>query len=225
MAFENMALEIENGPDAARPSAADQRPLRASAVVLAAGLSRRMGQQNKLLLPMAGEPMVRRAVGRVLEAGFAEVVVVLGHAAEDVSRALGGLAVRSVFNAAYASGQVSSVRAGLGALSEPVEAVMICLGDQPLLSSADLRAVLAAYAARPHGSILVPFRGEQRGNPVVIDWQSAGETLARGINFGCRNFIDQHPDRVYRWPAPSDHYVRDVDEPADYEALLAVPLL
>jgi molybdenum cofactor cytidylyltransferase len=215
--FENMALEIDGGSGAPEPG----RRLRASAIVLAAGLSRRMGQDNKLLLPMGGEPMVRRAVGRVLGAGLVEVVVVLGHAAEDVSRALGGLAAQSVLNAEYASGQVSSVRAGLGALSEPVDAVMICLGDQPLLSSSDLRAVLEAYAARPHGAILVPFRGEQRGNPVVIDWQSARETLERGTHFGCRHFIDQHPERVFRWPAPSDHYVRDVDEPADYEALLA----
>lgn len=194
--------------------------LRASAVVLAAGLSRRMGPQNKLLLPMEGEPMVRRAVGRVLGVGFVEVVVVLGHAAAEVGQALAGLAVRSALNADYASGQVSSVRAGLAALSEPVDAIAICLGDQPLLTIADLRAVLDAYAGRPHGSILVPFRGDRRGNPVMIDAGSARETLERGTNFGCRHFIEQHPERVYRWQAPSDHYVRDVDEPADYQALV-----
>ena len=195
-------------------------PLRASAVVLAAGLSRRMGPRNKLLLPVEGEPLIRRAVGRVLAVGFAEVVVVLGHAAGEVSLALHGLAARTVLNAEYASGQVSSVRAGLRGLSEPFDAVMICLGDQPLLSSSELRAVLEAYATRPHGSILVPFRGEQRGNPVVLDGPSARETLERGTHFGCRHFIDQHPEQVYRWPAPSDHFVRDVDEPADYQALL-----
>lgn len=180
-----------------------------------------MGPQNKLLLPMAGEPMVRRAVGQVLGVGFVEVVVVLGHAADEVEQALAGLGVRSALNPDYASGQVSSVRTGLAALSEAVDAVLICLGDQPLLTSADLRAVLDAYAARPHGSILVPFRGAQRGNPVMIDASSARETLERGTNFGCRHFIELHPERVYRWPAPSDHYVRDVDEPADYQALVS----
>jgi molybdenum cofactor cytidylyltransferase len=194
--------------------------LRASAVVLAAGLSRRMGPQNKLLLPVEGEPLVRRAVGRVLGVGFVEVVVVLGHAADEVGQALAGLGVRSVLNPGYASGQVSSVRTGLAALSAPVDAVLICLGDQPLLTSADLRAVLEAYAARPHGSILVPFRGDERGNPVMIDAGSARETLERGTNFGCRHFIEGHPERVYRWQAPSDHFVRDVDEPADYQALV-----
>ena len=191
-----------------------------SAIVLAAGLSRRMGAKNKLLLRTGGAPMIRRVVERVLATGFVEVVVVLGHEASEVALALSGLEVRTVHNAEFASGQVSSVRVGLRALTLPVDAVMICLGDQPLVTTPDLAAELAAYAERPHGSILVPFRGEQRGNPVILDWNSARETLERGTHFGCRRFMDQHPELVYRWPAPNDHYVRDVDEPADYEALV-----
>jgi molybdenum cofactor cytidylyltransferase len=205
------------GEDAV-PSTAEPR---VSAVVLAAGLSRRMGARNKLLLSMGGEPMIRRVVRGVLAAGFAEVVVVLGHQADEVRRALDGLGVRQVQNDAFESGQVSSVRAGLAALEQPADAVAICLGDQPLVGRVELLALRAAYARRPHGSILVPFRGEDRGNPVVMDWQSAQQTLERGTNFGCRHFMDENPERVYRWPAPSEHFVRDIDEPADYETLLA----
>jgi molybdenum cofactor cytidylyltransferase len=118
---------------------------------------------------------------------------------------------------------VSSVRVGLAALEQSADAVMICLGDQPLLTTADLRELQEAYARRPSGSILIPTRAGQRGNPVIIDWQSVRDTLERGLNFGCRHFIDENPERVYRWPAPSDHFVRDVDEPADYQALLTLP--
>lgn len=180
-----------------------------------------MGAQNKLLLPMAGQPMIRRVVENVLGAGFVEVVVVLGHEAEAVRRALGTLRVRQVHNEQFESGQVSSVRAGLGALEQTVDAVMVCLGDQPLLGTPDLLALQAAYAEHAAGAILVPVRGEQRGNPVIVDWQSVRDTLERGINFGCRHFMDENPERVYRWPAPSDHFVRDVDEPADYQTVLA----
>jgi molybdenum cofactor cytidylyltransferase len=183
-----------------------------------------MGAQNKLLLPIDGKPMVARVVESVLAAGFSEVVVVLGHEADAVRRALAPLGVRCVLNEQFESGQVSSVRAGLAALERPAAAVMIGLGDQPLLSAADLLALKTAYAARPSGSILIPMRGGQRGNPVIVDWQSARDTLERGVNFGCRHFIDENPDRVYRWPAPNDHFVRDVDEPADYQTLLASPL-
>lgn len=198
-------------------------PLRVSAVVLAAGLSRRMGAQNKLLLPVEGKAMIARVLESVLGAGFGEVVVVLGHDAEAVRRALAPLGVRCVYNERFESGQVSSVRAGLAALEQSADAVMICLGDQPLLTTADLRELQDAYARRPSGSILIPTRAGQRGNPVIIDWQSVRDTLERGLNFGCRHFIDENPERVYRWPAPSDHFVRDVDEPADYQTLLTLP--
>jgi molybdenum cofactor cytidylyltransferase len=182
-----------------------------------------MGPQNKLLLPVAGQPMIARVLQSVLGAGFAEVVVVLGHEAEVVRRAIAPFGVRAVHNEHFESGMVSSVRAGLAALGQPFDAVMICLGDQPLVSTADLLLLQRAYAQRPSGSILIPTRAGQRGNPVIIDQQSARDTLERGVNFGCRHFIDENPDRVYRWPAPSDHFVRDVDEPADYETLLIPP--
>lgn len=218
---DDAAVAVTSAPvHAAEPTPSAARAQRFSAIVLAAGLSRRMGTQNKLLLPMAGQPMIRRVVENVLAAGFVEIVVVLGHQAEDVRRALASLPVRQVHNDRFESGQVSSVRAGLAALEQPVDAVMVCLGDQPLLAAGDLSAVQAAYAEHAAGSILVPVRGEQRGNPVIVDWQSVRDTLERGIDFGCRHFMDENPERVYRWPAPSDHFVRDVDEPADYQALL-----
>jgi CTP:molybdopterin cytidylyltransferase MocA/xanthine/CO dehydrogenase XdhC/CoxF family maturation factor len=219
----------EAPPAAAAPVASPRasaipRAQRCAAVVLAAGLSRRMGAQNKLLLPVAGEPMIRRVVSNVLAAGLVEVVVVLGHQAEDVRLVLAPLGVRCVVNADFESGQVSSVRVGLAALTQPVDAVMVCLGDQPLLGSADFERLCVAYRERPHGSILVPMRGNRRGNPVLFDWRSACETLERGTNFGCRQFLDENPERVYRWQAPNDHYVRDVDAPEDYQAALLQPL-
>ncbi|MEY4545658.1 MAG: hypothetical protein RL685_1853 [Pseudomonadota bacterium] len=205
----------------AATSAVRKTAPRFAAVILAAGLSRRMGAPNKLLLTLDGEPLIARTVRTVLHTGFEQIVVVLGHEAEDVGRALQPLGVATVFNPDYPSGQVSSVRVGLAALRPSLDAVMICLGDQPLLEVADLGALKRAYRERPHGSILVPRYGEQRGNPVVIDWASAQDTLERGTNYGCRQFMDDNPERVFRWPAPNEHFVRDVDLPADYQALLA----
>lgn len=194
-----------------------------SAIVLAAGFSRRMGAPNKLLLPVGGRAMIQHVLENVLAAGFAEVVVVLGHQAPEVSAAIAPFGARSVVNEDFASGQVSSVRAGLGALRERTDAVMICLADQPLLTAADLSDAQAAFARRSHGSVLVPMYGEQRGNPVIIDWASAEETLSRGTHFGCRQFMDENPSRVCFWQSDNPHFIRDIDEPADYQALLVAP--
>jgi molybdenum cofactor cytidylyltransferase len=191
-----------------------------AAVVLAAGLSRRMGAPNKLLLSVDGEPLIARSVRTVLHTGFDQIVVVLGHQAELVEGALRPLGVRCVLNREFEAGQASSVRAGLAALVPPLDAVMICLGDQPLLEVSDLGALKRAFRERPQGSIVVPMWGDSRGNPVVVDWSSAEQTLQRGQHYGCRNFLDEHPERVYRWPAPNERFVRDVDLPGDYQALI-----
>lgn len=204
----------------ASPAVASREP-RFAALVLAAGLSRRMGAPNKLLLPVGDEPLIRRTVRTVLHTGFDEIVVVLGHEADAVGKALEPLGVSTVYNEAFASGQVSSVRAGLAALTRPVDAVMVCLGDQPLLTVSDLGALRRAFVERPHGSIVVPTFAGRRGNPVLLDWPSAEQTLRRGSNFGCRHLLDENPERVYSWPAQTDHFIRDVDEPADYRALVA----
>ncbi len=191
-----------------------------SAVVLAAGLSRRMGAPNKLLLPIAGQPMIRHVVQTLVASDFAQIVVVLGHQALEVGAAIRSLGVRVVHNEQFESGQVSSVRAGLAALTPATDAVMVCLGDQPLLTRLDIQLLKRAFVERDRGSILVPMYGERRGNPVVLDWQSAEETLKRGTNFGCRHFMEENAERVCLWQASSDHFIRDVDQPADYQALL-----
>ncbi len=191
-----------------------------SAVVLAAGLSRRMGAPNKLLLPIAGQPMIRHVVETLVASDFAQIVVVLGYQALEVGAAIRSLGVRVVHNEQFESGQVSSVRAGLAALTPATDAVMVCLGDQPLLTSVDIQLLKRAFVERERGSILVPMYGERRGNPVVLDWPSAQETLKRGTNFGCRHFMEENAERVCLWQASSDHFIRDVDQPADYQALL-----
>ena len=124
----------------------DYNPIRmVSGVVLAAGASSRMGQ-HKLLLPLAGQPLVRRVVGAILEAGFDDVLVVVGHEHARVVGALEGLNVRHVVNLEYASGMGSSFRTAVAALTDS-DAAMFALADQPLLAAADYRRVLDAYLA------------------------------------------------------------------------------
>ena len=228
----------------ARLPPGSDRPL--SAIVLAAGLSRRMGPRNKLLLPVDGVPLVRRSVAVVLGHPFAEVVVVTGHEAPLVEAALDGLAVRTVRNPRYEEGQMTSVRAGLEALSAPrtghiggdprtpgpagatdatpERGVMVCLADQPALTTEDLGLVAGAFLARVDCPVLVPtFRGT-RGNPIVLGWRSLASILSRGGDFGCRQFVAKNADLVTTFEMPSDHVLTDVDRPEDYAALGAPSL-
>ncbi|MBV8360033.1 MAG: nucleotidyltransferase family protein, partial [Deltaproteobacteria bacterium] len=133
-----------------------------SAIVLAAGESRRMGGANKLLLPVGGVPALRRVVETLTAGGLQEIVVVLGYQRELLAPLLDGLDVRTVFNERFRDGQMTSVWAGMSALSRPCDGVMICLGDQPLLTPSDLMALIAAFAEIGDRSILVPIYLGQR---------------------------------------------------------------
>lgn len=189
-----------------------------SAVVLAAGLSRRMGRPNKLLLPVAGEPLVRRIVSIITSLPFAEVVVVTGHQADAVLGSLIGLPVKIVHNADYEEGQMTSVRAGLASLTLPSEGVMVCLGDQPTLIAADYVMIARAFHASST-DVLVPTHRGVRGNPIVLPRARIADILARGSNFGCKQFVAKNSDLVRTFEMPNDHVVLDVDRPEDYASL------
>lgn len=192
-----------------------------SAVLLAAGTSSRMQERHKLLLPLGNEPAVRRTARALLAAGPQEVVVVTGFNGRAMIGALDDLPVRFQFNPRYQEGQMTSVAAGVASLAAPCSVVMICLADQVLLEPGDYRSLVAAYAAMPDGSILVPTWRGQRGNPVLFSAAYATEVISGHINPGCRKLIADHPDEVRLHDVAHDRFVQDMDTPEDYERIAA----
>jgi len=180
-----------------------------------------MGAANKLLLQVGGVPLVRRVVSTVFAFPFVEVIVVTGHQAPEVEAALEGLAVRFARNPRFEEGQMTSVRAGLAALELPSAGAMVCLSDQPAVTGDDLGRLSRAFFDDEAGPIrvLVPTFQGARGNPIVLARESLTEILARGGNFGCRQFVDRNADWVTALEMPDDHVLEDVDRPEDYAAL------
>jgi len=191
-----------------------------SAIVLAAGTSSRMQGAHKLLLAVGAEPVIRRSVRAVLDAGPREVVVVTGYQEAEVRQALSGLPVRLLANRAFEDGQMSSVAAGAAALTRATDAVMVCLGDMVLLTGEDYRELVRAFAALSEKSILVPHFQGQRGNPVVIASWHLPKLLAGQRNLGCRKLVADHPDEVFAYEAAHDGFVSDLDTPQDYARIL-----
>jgi molybdenum cofactor cytidylyltransferase len=190
-----------------------------AAVLLAAGLSRRMGDVNKLLIDIDGKPMVRRAAETLLANNLA-LYVVTGHERERVEAALRDLDnITFVHNPAYRDGQASSIRAGLAALNGDHEAALIALSDQPGLEAADIADLINAFQHSDGSRILMPVFDGQRGNPIVVPGAII-ETIGDGpMNFGCRKFMDANPERVWRYEVQNDHFTRDIDTPLALAAL------
>lgn len=182
-----------------------------SAVVLAAGASTRMGTQ-KLLLPLGGEPMVRRAVRQVCDAGFDDVLVVLGSEHEQTLAALEGLAVRHAVNADYASGMGSSFRTAVEQL--PVSsAAMFALADQPFVTTTEYRSVLDAYRRQQSPIVSVRY-GDIMAPPHLFE-REFFPALAQ-LKHGARSLLLQHTERTVILRFPPELLV-DIDTPDDYE--------
>ena len=196
--------------------ARDRKQPQVAAVVLAAGGSTRMGR-TKQLLPLDGQPMVRRVVQAVCAAGLAQVVVVLGAQAEAISEALTDLPVEIVVNHAWAAGLSTSVRAGLAALRAEVQAALMVLADQPALSPGLIHRLVERYRASG-APIVAPAFGGQRGNPVLFDRRLFAELAAVEGDQGGRVLLRAHATQV-EWVTVDDRAILlDIDTPDDYQA-------
>jgi molybdenum cofactor cytidylyltransferase len=189
-----------------------------AAVVLAAGLSRRMGQA-KLLMPVGGRAIVRYVVESVLAGGVDLVWVVTGPDVEPIEAALAGLEVQIAVNPAPEEGQASSLRAGIAALPASVDAVLIALGDQPSLAPSIIPALLAARRTSPK-LIVAPRYRDGQGNPVLFKREIFPELLRLTGDQGARPIIQKEPARV-EWVELDLPMPPDVDTLDDYEKIRA----
>jgi molybdenum cofactor cytidylyltransferase len=189
-----------------------------AAIVLAAGLSRRMGRA-KLLMPVRGRALVRHAVEGVLVDGVDSVWVVTGPDGEPIAAALAGLEVQLAVNPAPEQGQAGSVRAGIAALPAAVDAALIALGDQPALPASVIPALLAARRASPK-PIVAPRYRDGQGNPVLFRREIFPELLRLTGDQGARPIIQKEPARV-EWVDLDLPMPPDVDTPDDYEKIRA----
>jgi molybdenum cofactor cytidylyltransferase len=189
-----------------------------SAIILAAGQSSRMGQ-HKLLLPLQGKPLLLHAVENAAAAGFDEVLVVVGYHAEDVRALLANAPVRLVENPDYAQGQSTSVRAGMAALSAQTAAVMILLGDQPLVNPAILQWLMRAWRERGK-PIVAPYYAGQRGNPVLFARALFPELLGVSGDQGGREILQRHAADIEAVQIAEADAAQDLDTWQEYQTLL-----
>jgi molybdenum cofactor cytidylyltransferase len=186
--------------------------LRVGGLILAAGAGSRMSNRPKCLLELDG----------MTQAGLSPIAVVLGHHAERIlqEKALVHWAAQPVRNPQPDDGHVSSLRTGLRALPPDLDAVMVALADQPLINSQAVQALLQAFAQRPAGTqLLQPSVQGLPGNPVVFSGTVMAQILASDDQMGARQWMQSHPEAVYRWETPHGHYRLDVDNEEDRQAV------
>lgn len=221
-----LLAEISSRPqprDDAETGEGPQQAPRVAVLVLAAGRSTRMGGPNKLLAETGGTSLVVHAVRSALASQAVEVVVVVGHMADQVREAVEQAVpatprLRFVANPDFADGLSTSVRAGIAALGSHIDAAVVQLGDMPGVSAALLDRLMAAFSPVEGRAICVPTSGGKRGNPVLWARRFFSEMAQLSGDSGAKHLIGEHDDLVCEVEMQGDAVLTDIDTP---EALAA----
>jgi molybdenum cofactor cytidylyltransferase len=192
-----------------------QRPV--GAIVLAAGMSSRMGE-HKLLLPWRdNRTIIEHIVEQLIKSRVDPIVVVTGHQAKEVKAKLDQWDVQVVHNKTYQSGDMlTSLKVGLAALPESTTAALLVLGDQPSLQPKVINKVLLAYAEHQH-DLVIPSYQMRRGHPVLLGRRYWADLKALPNSATPRQLYDMHADRIHYVNVDNDSILRDIDTKQDYE--------
>jgi molybdenum cofactor cytidylyltransferase len=186
-----------------------------AALLLAAGVSQRLGTP-KQLLSVGGEPLVRRAARAMLATRPEALYVVVGARADEIFAAVADLPVLRVDCANWSEGLAASLRAGVGALPDRFDAALIALCDQPALTAEHLGALVAGFA-RARGSAVASAYAGVIGVPAILPREWFSDLLALRGDVGARDLLRDRHRAVEVVAAPSLAF--DVDEPADRSRL------
>ncbi len=182
-------------------------------IVLAAGLSRRMGGPNKLLQPYRGKPLLAHALKIAGEVDFLDRIAVTGRDAEQVQALAAPFGFRCVFNARFAEGLGTSIAAGANAFSRDIDGVFIALGDMPGIGPEVYRALAGKFT---QASIVVPLHKAARGHPVLFCTSYIPELSALSGDEGARSLLRRYALCVREVETANQGVLRDVDTREDF---------
>jgi molybdenum cofactor cytidylyltransferase len=204
-------------------------------IVLAAGLSSRMGAQNKLRLPLGEKTILQTTLQHIIDADLGEILVIVGHEKELIENDLEIFKdkIKIVFNAHFESGMTSSIQTGVANSDENMEhpdkdgteGYMICLSDMPLLQPIDYQRITNFYLSFREKKdslypIVQPVFKEQRGNPVIFHPTYKKEILDLKNTEGGKIILQKNKENVHLIEMPNDAILRDADTPEAYAELL-----
>lgn len=187
-----------------------------SAVILAAGQSRRMGQP-KMLLPWGTLTVIEQVITAFLNAGIEDVIVVTGSAHEQVEKVTACYPVRRIYNNNFANDEMlSSFQLGLRSVAGQSQATLVGLGDQPQAQEKSIRRVCQAYL-EGKSQLVVPSFQMRRGHPWLVARPLWSELLQMGYSESLRHFLNRHADEIHYVNLDTPSILADLDTPEDYK--------
>lgn len=188
-----------------------------SAIVLAAGESKRMGQ-TKQLLDVGGKPLLQHILDRIRQTEVDEVILVLGHEAERIQEKILTPGAKVVLNPDYRRGMITSIQKGLQAMDPRCEAFFIVLGDQPGIEPRVYNLLIREFRNRfPRKTIFLPAYKGRRGHPALFGVKHRREASRIEGDRGFRKVLEMVPQEVFLVELENESIVSDLDTPEDYQ--------
>ena len=191
-----------------------------SAIVLAAGESKRMGR-TKQLLDWEGRTILQRVLENLSRSRVDELILVLGHEAERILQTLDTQKIKVVINKNYKEGMITSIQQGLINLNDKVEAFFIVLADQPAVGPEIFDRLISEFRRiTPPKSIVLPAFHGRRGHPALFSAKYRKEALRIEGDVGFRQVLQEHPEEILTVEMDTDSILQDIDTPDDYQKQL-----
>jgi len=193
-----------------------------SAILLAAGESKRMGDTDKRFLLYKGKPLVNHVMLNLWNSEQSQVIIVMQDNDNNLLNGQENEQIKVVINPDYQQGMTTSIQAGVAAASDKARGYMICLADQPLITTEDYNYIIETFENTYLSNkkcIIVPFFDQKKGNPVIFSAHYREAILAHKNMEGCKEIIQANKEHIVTIDMPNDHILRDVDTPEDYEKL------
>ncbi|WP_299378722.1 molybdopterin-binding/glycosyltransferase family 2 protein [uncultured Kiloniella sp.] len=195
------------------PSEISHNAPKVTAILLAAGQSRRMGPENKLLQKWHGKPLVKWVADNIGESQVDHTIVVTGHEAKLVQETLSQNDVEYVHNPDFTDGLSTSLIKGLMAVPADSDAVLICLGDMPSINGTQLNQLIKAYDPENGAAVCVPTFEGKRGNPVLWNKSFIPEMLNLKGDSGARHLLGNYPEDLQEVIMDNTSVLSDIDTP------------
>jgi molybdenum cofactor cytidylyltransferase len=191
-----------------------------SGILLAAGNSNRMGEENKLLLPYEGEPLFLKSLRAMQASDLDELIVVLGHDYKAMLPFFNSSSIKIAINGNHLEGQTSSIQAGLKLVNPSSKAYVICLADMPLITEEHINALISAFdGGHSESRIVRPIVDGKPGNPTIFSKSLYDDLIACQEKNGAKSVIEKNKECLIQHITPDLAYFVDIDTPGEYEKL------
>ena len=165
-----------------------------SAILLAAGQSKRMNGENKLIKKIQGIPLIKLSVKNILASSIDELIIVLGHQKEIIEKLIDkNEKIKFVFNKNFENGMASSIKVGLNNLSEKTEAFFICLGDMPMVNKNIYNLLIKS---RSNKEIIVPTYNGQQCNPILFSKSMKKQIMTIEGDVGAKKILQLNKNKI-----------------------------